>query len=455
VVRNTDILELINNIKGKRVAVVGIGVNNIPLIRFLVKRGANVTAFDQKAAKDLGIIYNDLKQIGITFSLGKNYLNKLTQKIIFKSPGIPFSIPEIQNAMADGAFITSEIEVFMTLCPCAVIGVTGSDGKTTTSTIIAKMLEDAGQKVWLGGNIGKPLIDELENISPNDKVVLELSSFQLQNCRVSPRVAVVTNISPNHLDHHADMQEYVDAKKNIFLHQDEMGILVTNSDNAITNNFRGHGALRKFSRFSEVESGCYLKDGDIHFKDEMGDFVAMQVADIKIPGAHNVENFMAAIAAVADFAGLKSMKEVAQTFNGVPHRIEFVREFKAIKFYNDSIATTPSRTMAGLKAFDKKVILIAGGYDKKIPFDDFGKAACENVKHLHLLGVTADKIAAAVGDSVTITKYDNLKEATIGAAETAADGDIVLLSPACASYDMFRNFEERGNYYKMVVDELR
>ena len=452
-----EVLELINNIKGKRVAVLGIGVNNIPLIRFLVRRGAHVTAFDQKTAKDLGVIHHDLKQLGIRFSLGANYLSKLNQKIIFKTPGIPFTVPEIAKAMEEGATITSEIEVFMALCPCVSIGITGSDGKTTTSTIIAKILEKAGHKVWLGGNIGRPLIDDIENISPSDKVVLELSSFQLQNCRVSPSIAIITNLSPNHLDHHKDMQEYVDAKKNIFLHQEQDGILVINNDNAITNSFENEAiaSLRKFSRYSKASSGCYLKDNQIHFVDEIGDFVVMNADDIKIPGVHNVENYMAAIAAVADFVNIKDIKDVARDFNGVSHRIEFVREFRGVRFYNDSIATTPSRTSAGLAAFDRKVILIAGGYDKKIPFDDFGKAVRDNVKSLHLLGVTADKIAEAVGDSVPISKYINLKEATIGASQAAEAGDIILLSPACASYDMFRNYEERGNYFKLVVEELR
>jgi len=452
-----DIKNLIDNIKGKSVAVIGIGVNNIPLIRFLVSKRASVTAFDKKSAKDLGVYYNDLKNIGVKFSLGDKYLAKLNQKIIFKSPGIPFSTPEILTAMVNGALVTSETEVFMALCPAAIIGVTGSDGKTTTATLCAKMLEQSGVKTWLGGNIGKPLIGELGKITPKDKVVLELSSFQLQNCRVSPDVAVITNISPNHLDYHKDMDEYINAKKNIFLHQDESGLLVINEDNDITVGFKREKNCRIFSMKNSVEHGCYIKDGIIHFKDVNGDFEIIDVNDILLPGVHNIENYMAAIAAVSDFASIKAMKEVAQSFKGVEHRLEFIKEARGVKIYNDSIATSPTRTMAGLKSFDKKVILIAGGYDKHIPFEQFGKDILDYVKVLHLTGDTTEKIEKCVrnaGGDLPIKKYGNLAEATKAAFDEAGSGDIVLFSPACASFDKFRNFEERGNYFKRVVEEL-
>ena len=462
-----NIKALIEKIKGKKVAVLGVGVNNVPLIRFLIAKGANVTAFDRKPASDLGVVHNELKNLGVHFSMGEHYLKRLNHKIIFKTPGIPLTVPEIAHAIESGAIVTNEIEVFMNLCPCPIIGVTGSDGKTTTSTIIAKILEAGGSKVWLGGNIGKPLIGDLDKILPNDKAVLELSSFQLQTCRVSPHIAVVTNISPNHLDYHKDMQEYIEAKKNIFIHQGENDVLVVNGDNEITNGFNGNGRLRKFSVKSEEpraqradnEGICYIENGEIRFADNSGDFPIINTSDILLPGMHNIENYMAAIAAVVDIAPIKAIREVAQTFRGVEHRIEFVKEVRKIAFYNDSIATSPTRTLAALNSFNKKVILIAGGYDKNIPFDDFGEDVAEHVKRLYLLGTTAKKIEAAVkaangydGSSLEINICENLSEAVRSAWVRADEGDIILFSPACASFDAYRNFEERGKHFKRIVE---
>ncbi|NLY43869.1 MAG: UDP-N-acetylmuramoyl-L-alanine--D-glutamate ligase [Clostridiaceae bacterium] len=451
------------NMKGKSVAVIGIGVSNTPLIRFLVELGAKVTAFDKKSEQELGNVYIQLKELGVEFSLGDNYLDNLNHSIIFKTPGMRFDTPELLAAKENGSIITSEMEAFFDLCPAQIIAVTGSDGKTTTTTLIYEILKEKEYTCWLGGNIGKPLLSEIENIQPDHKVVLELSSFQLHTMQSSPDIAVITNITPNHLDMHKSMEEYVDAKKNIFLHQAHNGKLVLNYDNDITRSFEkeAKGRVIFFSRQSIPEQGVYVKDNSICFKTGENEIKIMDTADILLPGIHNVENYMAAIAAVWEMVDVESIKKVARTFNGVEHRIEFVREVAGIKFYNDSIASSPTRTIAGLNSFKQKVILIAGGYDKNIPFDKLGKVILDKVKVLVLIGKTAEKIAQAVKDAAglsvelpTILRCTSLEEAVKAAYSKAVNGDIVILSPACASFDMFKNFEERGNKYKEIVKGL-
>ncbi|MBE7026612.1 MAG: UDP-N-acetylmuramoyl-L-alanine--D-glutamate ligase [Ruminococcaceae bacterium] len=441
-------------IKNKKITVLGIGVSNLPLIEFLAKNGAIVTACDKRKKDDLTNEIERLSPYNISYNLGDNYLDNIDADIIFKTPGMRFDIPELAEARKRGSVVTSEMEVFFEVCDAKKIAVTGSDGKTTTTTLIAKMLEKQGYTVWLGGNIGNPLIGELENIKENDFVVLELSSFQLHTMKQSPDIAVVTNLSPNHLDMHKDMDEYVDAKKNIFMHQKANDKLVLNFDNDITHSFENEAVsdVVFFSRKAEGENCVYLKDGVVyHGCDEI-----MRADEIKIPGVHNIENYMAAIAALTDIVSVDTIRHIARSFGGVEHRIELVRELDGVRYYNDSIASSPTRTTAGLRSFDKKVILIAGGYDKHIPFDDFGPVLEKHVKKLFLIGVTAPKIKKAANDAglFDVVMCDSLEEAVKLSYKAATNGDIVLLSPACASFDMFKNFAVRGNLFKELVNNL-
>lgn len=453
-----------DDINGKHITVCGIGVSNRPLIDKLVEHGAIVTACDKNTREQLGEITNELEQKGVKLCLGENYLDNLDGDIIFRTPGMKYYLPQLQQARKRGAVVTSEMEVFFAMCAARIIAVTGSDGKTTTTTIIAKLLEKQGHKVWTGGNIGKPLLPCVQNISPQDFAVVELSSFQLISMRQSPHIAVVTNVAPNHLDIHKDMQEYVDAKKNILLHQDGFGIAVLNEDNDIANSFAQctRGKVETFSRRHEVDMGAWCdENGDIYYKENGNKFFIMNKDEIKIPGDHNVENYLAAICAVWKYVDISTIRAVAQEFGGVEHRIELVRELDGVKYYNDSIASSPSRTIAGLKALNTRVILIAGGYDKNIPFDELGEIAAQYVKTLILLGKTAPKIENAVKtaknyspENIRIIHAENMLDAVNKAKENAVPGDIVTMSPACASFDMYKNFAERGKHFKELVNSL-
>jgi len=452
-------------INGKKIAVLGIGISNKPLIKFLVKNGAIVTAFDRKLPEELGDTYNELKELKISFSLGEDYLKNLDHEIIFKTPGMRFDIPELLEAKKRGSVVTSEMEVFFDLCPAEIIGITGSDGKTTTTTLVYLMLQQGGYTCWLGGNIGKPLLDEIENIESTHKVIVELSSFQLQTMRTSPNIAIITNITPNHLDVHKSMEEYIEAKKNIFLHQDPFGKLVVNYDNEITKKFgqEAIGNFMYFSRKSEIDNGVFLQDNDIFIKVDGKKQKVISISDIMIPGMHNVENYMAAISAVWGIVNVDAIKAVANSFKGVEHRIEFVREVNGVKFYNSSIDSSPNRTIATLNTFNQKVILIAGGKDKNIPYDELGDVLVQKVKSLILIGQTADKIEKALKDKmkqlaikneIPVYRCSTYKEVVQTAYSNAQAGDIVVLSPASTSFDMFKNFEERGRVFKELVNEL-
>ncbi len=448
-------------IAGKKISVVGIGVSNIPLIKFLIRSGAKVTAHDRRTAEQLGDTYTDLSLAGVEFVLGERYLDGIPKntEIIFKTPGLRPDAAQLVAAKESGAVITSEMELFFELCPCKIIAVTGSDGKTTTTSLIGEMLKKEGYTTYIGGNIGKPLLDEAENMKPDDKVVLELSSFQLFSMKHSADIAVVTNVTPNHLDWHKDFNEYIDSKKNIFKNNKECRV-VLNYDNEITQGFgKDTQNSMYFSRLNELKQGVILKNDKIVVHTETEEKEIISVSDIKIPGVHNIENYMAAIGAVYPVVSVETIDYTAKNFGGVPHRIELVRTLDGVRYYNDSIASSPARTTAGLKSFDKPVILIAGGYDKKIPFDEFGAVVNEYVKELVLVGVTSEKIEAAVKaapnyNGLTIHRETDFKDAVLKAKECATDGDVVILSPACASFDLFRNFEERGNTFKEIVNSL-
>lgn len=447
-------------INGKNVAVVGIGVSNIPLINFLVKLGAEVTAFDMKEENELGKIASEFKSKGVKLELGKGYLEKLTGfEVVFKTPSMRIDCEALVRAKNEGAYITSEMEEFVKYCKGKIYGVTGSDGKTTTTTIISKLLEAQGYKTWVGGNIGTPLFSNIEEINADDMVVLELSSFQLMTMDSLIDVAVVTNLAPNHLDMHKDMQEYIDAKKNIFLYQNEDNVLVLNRENEITYGFEkeAKGHVREFSSKRVITNGSYYKDGTLYLEGKE----VCKKNDIVIKGMHNVENYLAAFIATKDDVEIETMKKVAETFAGVEHRCELVREIDGVKYYNDSIASSPTRTLAGLFAFEKKVILIAGGYDKHIPFEPLAEQGYPFIKEIILMGDTRylikeafDKLKDEKGIEVPSIMVNSLEEAVIKAKEIAKEGDIITLSPACASFDMFPNFAVRGNKFKEIVNNI-
>jgi len=454
--------EYILSIKDKKITVLGAGVSNTPLIKKLVEYGCNVTVCDKSEREQLGTIVDEFEQLGAKFNLGAAYLDNIDADIIFRTPGMHPHLPQLKTAVEKGSVLTSEMEVFFNICPCRIIAVTGSDGKTTTTSIIAELLKAAGYTVHVGGNIGTPLLCQADEMDREDIVVLELSSFQLMTMSASPDIAVVTNISPNHLDVHKDYQEYIDAKKNILLYQNAESSLILNSDNEVAAGFSADakGNVKYFSRIHPVQDGMYCIDGTIYRAKNGISSEIMNVSEIFLPGEHNIENYMAAFTATEGLVSDKICVDVAKSFKGVEHRIEFVRELNGIKFYNDSIASSPSRTIAGLHSFKQKVILIAGGKDKGVPFDSLGPEILNHAKALVVTGLTAEKIKTAVinadnyYDTFQIVEEGDFKDAVLAAYNLAEDGDIVILSPACTSFDRFKNFAQRGQIFKEIVNNL-
>ena len=448
-----------NALRGKRAAVLGVGVSNRPLIELLVDHGCAVTARDKKT--DLGDFGAELEAKGVALRLGEDYLGDLDEDVIFRTPGLRPDLPPIAAAVERGSVLTSEMEAFFDVCPCSMIAVTGSDGKTTTTTIIAELLRRAGRTVHLGGNIGHPLLSEAGNMAPSDLAVLELSSFQLMTMQKSPHIAVITNLSPNHLDVHKDYAEYIAAKENIFTHQSAQDIAVFNADNDDTVRCaqKAPGRVRWFSRRKEVADGAFLRGSAVVVRDERGERVVMDTADIRLPGVHNVENYLAAITAVDGLVPDDVIRDFAREFGGVEHRIELFRERNGVRWYNDSIASSPSRTIAGLRSFPEKVILIAGGKDKGISYAPLGPVVNDHVKLLILCGATAGVIRQAVEqadnyDGLEILEVDDYPTAVKTADSRARAGDVVILSPASTSFDRFANFMERGRVFKELVNAL-
>ena len=458
-----DCKQFWNNLEGKKIAMCGIGISHTQLILDFLKKGARVFACDRRTREQLGDVAMTLEAAGAELRLGENYLDNLEVDIIFRTPGMNFNLPELYSARKKGIAVTSEMEVFFDLCPATIFAVTGSDGKTTTTTLISEMLKREGKTVHLGGNIGTPLLPIIDNIKPEDYVVVELSSFQLISMRKSPDVAVVTNVAPNHLDVHKDMDEYVEAKRNIIMHQNAFSRTVLNYDNEITFGFKPdtRGQTLGFSMERSVKNGAWLDcDGMLHMSYRGIDVPLLDRREIAILGDHNVANYLAAISAVWGYVSAESIRDVARNFNGVEHRNEFVREIDGVRYYNDSIASSPTRTIAGLKVFDGNVILLAGGYDKHIPFEPMAPYILDKVKLLLLTGPTADAIEKVVREcegyngKPEIIKLKDIKEAVEVAKSRAVSGDVVTLSPACASFDAFPNFAARGKYFKDLVNSL-
>lgn len=455
-----------SDIKNKKVAFIGAAVSHIELIRLFLKKGIDVTVCDKKSINEFPKeLYDEMSSKGAGFSLGENYLDAIMEcDIVFRTPGMYYNDPVLTRARKKGIAVTSEMEVFFDLCPCRIYAITGTDGKTTTTTITAQMLEKSGKKVHKGGNIGRALLPIIEEIDENDVAVVELSSFQLISMRKSPDRAAITNIYPDHLNVHSSMQEYTDAKKNLILHQNAFSVTVLNMDNEETDKLSEfvRGSMYKFSRLSKPERGSYLDDeGWLCFTDNGIEERIVHKDDIKIPGMHNVENYLTAISLVHGDVSNDVIVETARTFGGVEHRIEFVRESDGVRYYNDSIATSPVSVIAGLNAFNRRVIMIAGGSDKKLDYNQLAQPINTYVKILILLGETADKIETAVRayddynpDECRIIRVSSMEDAVIAAKENAVNGDVVTLSPASASFDMYTNFEARGRHYKKIVNEL-
>ena len=445
-----------SGLKQKKIAVLGLGVSNRPLVRLLLEHGCSVIGCDKTPREKLDAEVLELEKAGCRLHLGDGYLDDLDADIAFRTPGMHPDLPPLVALREKGALVTSEMEVFFEVCPCKILAVTGSDGKTTTTSLIAAMLKAEGRNVWLGGNIGTPLLPLCPQIKKDDIAVVELSSFQLMDMRTSPSVALVTNLSPNHLDVHKDMDEYVESKKIIFRFQHPGDLLILNGDNEITAGFMGNGITRFFSRQGKP-SHVMLRGSTIY----RGGKAVLDTGDILLPGAHNIENYMAAIAVVEKLVSDETIRQVAKTFGGVEHRIELVRIKDGVRYYNDSIASSPSRTVAGLRSFPEKVLLIAGGYDKQISYDALAPEICAHVKQLFLNGATADKIRTAVetcpdyapGHPEMVSCGD-FASAVMAAAQAAVPGDVVLMSPASAAFDQFKNFMVRGECFKKIVMEL-
>lgn len=447
----TKFQEFLNDVKDKTVSVLGMGVSNTPLIRLLLNAGAKVTIRDKAERDKLSPVADEFEKLGAKFILGENYLDGITDEVIFRSPGIHPALPQIETAVKNGAYLTSEMEIFFDVCPGKIIAVTGSDGKTTTTSVIYELLKAQGYNCYVGGNIGTPLLDKVPDMDEASICVLELSSFQLITMKKSADVAIITNITPNHLDVHKSYEEYIDAKLNVFRHNESCRIIL-NRDNDETLKISKEYPAHLFSRQYDTEY-C-LKDGKIYANGE----AVIDISHIKIPGLHNVENYMAALAATDGLVDRDTFRKVAKTFNGVAHRMELVRELNGVRYYNDSIASSPTRTIAGFHTFNQKMILIAGGSDKKVPFDELGPEIIDHVKVLVLIGATSDKIEAAVlkadGVKPPIYKMTTFEDAVKKARDIAEPGDIVALSPASPSFDLFKNFVARGNYFKELVSKL-
>lgn len=462
---NQKLNEFNEYIRYRKVAIIGLGVSNLPLLDYLYEKKANVTVFDEreydKIPKD---IIDKITKYGFILHLGNDCLQYLKNfNVIFRSPSCLPTKPELVEEANRGALVTTEVELLMEMCPAKIIGITGSDGKTTTTSLINAILQKGGYKTFLGGNIGTPLFTKLPDITPEDIVVLELSSFQLMGMQVSPQIAVITNITPNHLNIHKDYQEYIDSKKNIFRYQDENGILVLNYDNEITKKCaeEAKGKVIFFSNKTKLDNGYIVDDDVIKECDDRVRKHILNTENVILRGNHNYQNIATAIAATSSLVDCETAVKAIKEFKPVEHRIEFIREIDGVKWYNDSASSSPSRTLSGINAFKEKIVLIAGGYDKNLDYTPLAKPIIEKVKTLILIGQTSGKIYEVVKDelekenkNLDIYMCETLEETIPIAKKNAGKGDVVLFSPASASFDMFKNFADRGNKFKDLVKGL-
>ena len=460
---NKKLDEFNDYIKYRKIAVIGLGVSNIPLLDYLHEKKAKVTVFDQRTIDNISKdVMDKITSYSFEFSLGENYLEKLKGfDLIFRSPSCLPTTKELKKEEERGAIVTTEIEMLIKMCPAKVIGVTGSDGKTTTTSLINAILKHAGYKTWLGGNIGIPLFTKLNEIEKEDIVVLELSSFQLMGMKVSPHIGVITNITPNHLNIHKDYQEYIDAKKNIFKYQDENGVLVLNADNDITNSCRdeANGKVIMFSSTKKLENGFIVDNGIIKECEDGIRRHIIDTKDLKLKGEHNFQNICTALALTKGLVDIDIAVDTIKEFSGVHHRLELVRVIDGVEWYNDSASTSPTRGISALNAFDnKEIVLIAGGADKNLDYTPIGRPIVENVRCLILIGQTANKIYEAVkkelelqNKNLDIHMCESFKQSLDLAKRVAKSGQIVLFSPASTSFDMFKDMYDRGDRFKEEV----
>ena len=461
--RNKKLEDFEKKLKSQKVAVIGLGVSNIPLIEYLHQKQADVTVFDDREEEKLDKnVMNKVKEYGFKYYLGKGNLENLKGfDLIFRSPSCLPTKPELVAEKARGAIVTTEIEQLMKMAQCKIIGITGSDGKTTTTTLTYEILKNAGYTVHLGGNIGIPLFTKLNEIKPEDIIVLELSSFQLMGMEVSPEISAITNITPNHLNIHKDYQEYIEAKKNIFKNQNEEGILVLNADNELTSSCKdeANGKVIMFSSKQKLENGFIVDNGIIKECEDGIRRHIIDTKDLKLKGAHNFQNACTALALTKGLVDTDNAVETIKEFSGVHHRLELVRTIDGVEWYNDSASTSPTRGISALKAFtDKEIVLIAGGADKNLDYTPIGKPIVEKVKYLILIGQTATKIYDAVKKELEIQNKEldihmceTFKQSLDLAKRVAKPGQIVLFSPASTSFDMFKDMYDRGNQFKDMV----
>lgn len=461
-----DFNEFKKFIAKRRVAVIGIGISNRPLIKLLASLQADVTAFDRRESTD-GAIADYRRElvaenISINWSLGEDYLSNLSNfDVIFRTPVMRPDVPEIRAELERGAILTSEMEVFMTYCPSSIIGVTGSDGKSTTSTLIAELLRESGYKTYLGGNIGTPLLDKIEQLTEQDHVVLELSSFQLLTSSISPDIAVVTNITPNHLNVHRDLAEYVEAKEQLLAHQHLTDSSVLFADDKYFSQLnlaaKGRRILFAGHELSYPGLSYYSAEGVLWRSEANEKRQIIRRDQLQLPGDYNVLNFLAALAATDGLLTQEAIEKVASGFSGVPHRVELVAEVDGIKYYNSSIDSSPTRSIATLSIFMNlpgNNILIMGGQDKQCDYSHLGEAVSAASKQLILCGGNADLIKQSIADCrVKIQEVDNYSEALDLARQVAKAGDRIILTPAGTSFDRYDNFEQRGEDFRSLVKE--
>ena len=451
---NKKLQEFNEYIRYRKVAIIGLGVSNLPLLDYMHNKKAMVTVFDERDIEKIpNDVMNKITDYGFRFFLGENCLENLKGfDIIFRSPSCLPTKPELKAEENRGAIVTTEIEMLMKMCPCKIVGVTGSDGKTTTTSLIYDILTSAGYHTFLGGNIGTPLFTKLEEIKPEDIVVLELSSFQLMGMEVSPDIAVITNITPNHLNIHKDYEEYIEAKKNIFKYQNENGIVILNYDNEITRKCKeeAKGKVIFFSGKQKLDNGFIVDNKVIKECEDKIRKHILNANEVILRGEHNYENIATAIAATKTLVDIETAVKAVKEFKPVEHRLEFVREINDVKWYNDSVSSSPTRKIAGLNSFDEDIVLIAGGYDKNLDYTPIAKPIVENVKTLILLGQTSGKIFDCVKEELEnqnkelpIYMCETLEETVSLANKVAKKGQIVLFSPASASFDLFKNFADR------------
>lgn len=462
---NEKLREFNEYIKFRKVAVIGLGVSNLPLLDYLYEKKAEVTIFDERTIDKISSnIINKITTYGFETFFGKDCLKNLKGfNLIFRSPSCLPTKLELQEEANRGAIVTTEVEMLMEMCPCKIIGITGSDGKTTTTSMINAILQKAGYNTFLGGNIGTPLFTRLSEMRPDDIVVLELSSFQLMNMKISPDIGVITNITPNHLNIHKDYEEYIDSKKNIFKYQDDKGILILNYDNDITRECakEANGKVIFFSSKTKLDNGFIVDEDVVKECDDRIRKHVISADEVILRGNHNYQNIATALAATKTLVDTDVAVEAIKEFKPVAHRIEFVRETDGVKWYNDSASSSPTRTLSGINAFKENIILIAGGYDKNLEYEPLAKPILEKVSTLILIGQTAEKIYDAVKEesekqnkSINIYMCDSLEQTVEIAKKSSKKGDIVLFSPASASFDMFKDFADRGEKFKKLVNNI-